>query len=126
MPIDLSFDPLDTPATLEELKDARIAAMEGPLRVADGYVFQYAEADERTMRKALVALEADPASSVGWRQLDNTPVEVNALSLRGYLEELDLLQARRGVAIDSEYMEFREEGDYTRRQLTDWVKSYAP
>jgi len=124
MPIDLSFDPLDTPASLDDLKVTSLNILEADVSASSGEVYQFSEVDEHKMRKAQRGLTATGAS-INWRQSNNNETLLDAVSMLSLIGELDSRQFLRGIVVDAEYMAFKLSGIYTKRQLADWEAKYA-
>ncbi len=119
-----SYDPLDVPAPLDELKAARLLCFLAPVEDDQNRVFQFNLEDEKTMEDTLLVLNTDPTLSLNWRLLDNSEVSVNAVSLASILDELRLKRALRGVQVDAEYMVFKTNG-VTRREIKTWCEVYG-
>jgi len=124
MPLDLSFDPLDVPASLDDLKGTSLSILEADVSASSGEIYQFSEVDERKMRKAQRGLTATGAS-INWRQSNNDETLLDAVGMLSLIGELDSRQFLRGVVVDAEYMSFKLRGSYTKRQLADWKAKYA-
>ncbi|MGH1374496.1 MAG: hypothetical protein ACRBBW_20840 [Cellvibrionaceae bacterium] len=122
MPLDLSFDPLNVPASSGHLKIAMERILELPVSTTSGLVYQFSDFDERKMRKAQRGLLA--GGVVNWRQLNNDETPLNAQSMLDLINELDSRQFQRGIVVDAEYMAFKLSSSYTKRQLADWERKY--
>jgi len=124
MPLDLSFDPLDVPASLDDLKATVLLILEADVSLPNGEIYQFSDVDERKMRKAQRGL-SEAGVSINWRQSNNDETLLDAVGMLSLIGELDSRQFLRGVVVDTEYMSFKLSGSYTKRQLADWKSKYA-
>lgn len=97
---------------------------ESPLKVADGYVFQFAEDDQRTILGALPGMKENNLI-LFWRQLDNTTVPVDHVQLKAYYDEMFLLYSKRGILVDTTYMELKQKNTIYQYELVQWKKQIA-
>ncbi len=125
MSLNISFDPLDKPASLRMLKEAVAKILELPVSTAGGLVYQFSSVDEAKMQKAQRGLSLMPGATISWRQLNNSETNLDASGLLDLMVELNARQFRRGLVVDSEYMAMKLNGNYTLRQLANWEAKYS-
>lgn len=118
-----SPNPEDETVSTDELRVAWKEILQMPLQTADEKVFQFDLDSERLMSSAIVGLNANQASTLNWRLLDNSTISVDAAQLQSYYDELKLAQSERGFLVDAEYVAFKLNLP-TRSELTAWKNGY--
>lgn len=118
-----SDDPKAATASNQVIRAAWLELMQFPIETNDGYWFQFDEESERIMRKTIRALTLT-GSTESWRLQDNTVVPVDAAGLQAYYDELEDLQALRGLQLNQEYLNFKQNGA-TLQEVEDWKLTYS-
>lgn len=123
MPKLQQYDPLNTPASSDEIRAAWLEIMELPVTAGDGKVFQYDLVSERLMKSAVDGWDVAGITTLNWRLNDNTTVTVDKTQLQSYIDQLEIARTLRGFVLDAEYVAFKSNGA-TKRELANWRKSY--
>ena len=119
----LTHDPFDEVASIEEIKATWKEILQMPIQAADGRVFQFDRDSKEMMDGAILYLSSNPSVVMDWRLTDNSTVSCDHASLSNYFNELEMLRAERGTLVDAEYLGYKS-GSATKRELKNWKDGY--
>lgn len=115
-------DDLAVPATTEQIKQAWKDILRMPITLSTGQSFQFDIDSEQIMKKW--AAYAAPTDIFEWRLEDNTTASVTPAQLTLIIQQCESSQVQRGIAVDPQYLLFKQNGA-TLRELETWKNAYT-
>lgn len=110
-------DPLNVPAQLSVIKQAKREIIEGDLKLEDGKIIQ---ADRESIEALLLASNGvEDEETIHWRLADNSTIELDILGLINLHDDIMIAKAKRMMTVDAEYLALKTQAP-TLRRLEEW------
>lgn len=132
MPILETYDPLNVPASKEDVNDVREIVLNLPVEVEiEGIGFVVVDADNKSleaMKETLFDWSSLDIEYISWRMSDNKEVSLSEDQLEELYYGIKAARAKRRFSVFKETSEMKEQIEkgiiLTKRMLEQYIQSY--